>query len=544
MINLIKRRKYELFCIEKDNIAVDKLNHFFEKSFNGEVVYVEESGKIVGIITRGDYIKHLCSGSTLINTNFKFLTEDCLEKVTEFAQNPNIRRVPVIENGVVIYDFVLTGTGYERMYYGNKVKIKCFIELLLEIGIKQIMFINNSNSASKLVEVFNKHRINEINVYDVPEYEIERIDDTLYIDDNFFRKCRKKRENHCYQILSEGEMFMFISRPEQYCDGITSICQLISNTYKDIVVYDRNYLTKKIIKFLKEHKTKFHVLKSDGLEFNLGNQCICSKNEINCDVIVTAGFDTISYPIISNGKSVYCLNISNRGVSSWIGYNSQDLDVINNVLPYLEDKGVKVLILERLWQSTDLEKIYYVSLDKYGITKPLEKNYQTCLPLSRFKYEYSKGYAYPMDCAHDNITIKDGMRRTIGNTGAKRKVYFVGACQYSGAFVKDEDMVEKYFQELVKEEYDVYNYSILEYQTPWQMRLPDYNKDDVLILEVPKKEIYEKNGYKVHVLSDIIDEFSGVKEDVVWDIWCHSNGVVNKRVAELIYDICKKENIF
>lgn len=549
MIDMIKRKKRELYCVEEEEIHLHTLNDFFEKSFVGEILYVKKNGKVNGIITRGDYLNHIYNDKPLVNRNFKFLTEDNLSEITERVKNPDIHRVPVVKDGDVIYDFVLTTDFYEQIYWDGQMALTTFLSYLKEAGVKTLAYINNIESADRMRENLKRYRFTQIEVTCVCDYHSANADDTLYIDNNFFRQCRMKRENHCYQVITEAQLMHAISRPGRYVPDLKNVCELIKHTYRSIAIYDRNQLSRKMMQALDSCGACYDVVTEDDITFCADtNGYYLDDGCKKYDVLITTGYDTICWPVSYKGDIVYCLNVLNRGVTSWVGtiaggFSPQNQDIINNVLPSLINIGVKIVIVESMSKWNGLERISYNALCKYGINTPLEKIYGMSCPWLKVRYNFEKGYASSPEHHQSYFNIEAGIRKTLGNTGADKKIYFVGGCQYYGAFLKDEDTVASYFQELVGEPYDVRNYSLLRYAQTWRLREPIYKKDDIVIIEVDNKEIYERHGYQVHELTEIFHEFAERAEELTWDIWAHGNAVISKRVAELIYDICKDENV-
>lgn len=340
-----------------------------------------------------------------------------------------------------------------------------------------------------------------------------------------------------------------IFRPNRYVEELDHLCKFLGNTYRSIAIVDRNSLTKRITQEIKECGIRYDLYGMDDIAF-CQNQYEYQLKEArkDYDIIITGGFDTIAWTISDKEKKIYHLNFLNRGVTSWVGaiegaISNQDLDIINNVLPELVEKGVHVVILESALQWSGVERIAYEDLAKNGIEAPLEQIFGISCPWLKVRYDFEKGYALPQDSNHAHFNIENGIRRTIGNTGHEKKIYFVGGCQYYGAFVKDEDTIESYLQELVKDQYDVQNYSALRYMQPWRLRAPEYKAGDIVILEVFHRELYERHGYTVYDTLESFEEFNDVWSEVSWDIYAHCNGTVNRRVAEGIYNLCKNKNL-
>ena len=95
----INKRVIELSDVNTEMIY----QHFMENI--DEVIYINKSGKIYGIITPGDLYRHFrsCQTEPLINVNFSSVSEWNIALAEEIIKKiPSIHEVPVVKNGLFV----------------------------------------------------------------------------------------------------------------------------------------------------------------------------------------------------------------------------------------------------------------------------------------------------------------------------------------------------------------------------------------------------------------------------------------------------------
>lgn len=174
-----------------------------------------------------------------------------------------------------------------------------------------------------------------------------------------------------------------------------------------------------------------------------------------------------------------------------------------------------------------------------------------------FKIESSKlgikntcgGYK-PEDFAGKIFTFLDGERRTLGHACGKMssgKIYMYGPCIVVGAYCKDDQTIASHLQEILNQEdisWNVLNRGVC-VQTDCINRafMESFSKDDIVIIIMEKEWL--PNNYYMENGIDFTDVF--IDDDVcqnIVDAYFHCNGVMNRKIAEKIFEVLDREGIF
>lgn len=545
-MRLKKRQLEELNVVETDNVDVADVFDILLKD-RKEVIYIVEQCKLKGIITNESLEAFIGGTGTLIENQVKCVYESEKSLIGKvISENIDINTVAVIDDEKrLLYDYRILN---ELAEYLSDIKVrkyfKCFLKLLVRSGIDTIVFIENPRGAAVLKAVFEELKTERIVILSELDY-IECQKNILFVDDDTVRMCKMKMINREYQIIKDYQLEYLFTTPKSFIKNIEKVCSLIGRTYKNIAIYNTNKLTELYAEELERQNVEYEIITPEDVQYNPNGQEYIINKKMIFDVVLTGSFDVALNKLRQGDKYIYnfvTLFVGEQFLDPNIIPSFQDYDIVNNVLPKLEKLGVKVLVFETVNHDFERKRLELLTAREFQ-DKEFVRIFGNNKMWTDCVYSYEKGYFDYEDYKSENFNLSNYERKTCYNTEcAMNDIYFVGECNIYGILVSDEDTVPSYFQKLVKG-YNVHNYGIFAWSMPWKMRLPDYKSGDVLIIEAEYSEVYKKAGYDVVDCMGAYDKFSDNLQDVIWDNYGHCNCEVNKCMAELLYDVCKKKNI-
>ncbi len=162
----------------------------------------------------------------------------------------------------------------------------------------------------------------------------------------------------------------------------------------------------------------------------------------------------------------------------------------------------------------------------------------------KLRFVNKNGYYIPVDMVSESFRIKDGHRMVPGvPEKADKKIYIFGPCTVFGAYVKDEETIEYYLQNMLNRsdirEYEIVNCGLLspEYSLDvffgTRIRFCDYaiiiSPEDNYRFKEELSESYKGEATKrIRQLSNLPDH--------ILDYIRHCDGVVNQKIAETIFE--------
>lgn len=545
-MEVIKREREELNILQEGKFEIEEVIKIFADDSH-EVIYVESNdGVFQGIISYGDCLKHLDEGRELINRNPTTLTVDTQEQIVDiFVRKAAIRNIAILdENSRIVYEFTrkwVVGRHYER----NMKQEKMYCGLLDKCGIKNIVFIECEVWGKRFKKYTSLAEMG-INIILTDSYAGVNADDSMIVDGNYIRSLVKKKEGYCVTHSEYPHDFLinFFDLPwsSRLLKHMEWFADRVALTYNRIAVMDVNGISKQIIKELERNGKQITILTKEDLMYDIFIKKYVLQKQCDTDVIITCAFDYMRQKIVYGGEEVYNLNFILMGFKDRNNF-ACDCDVVNNILPRLVKRGVKVAVFYMKFEYRI--RLALKDIIKYDLAKEYKKIFGMEDGIWNVSGEYKNGYfEFTSSNSPYYTLLEDGTRKTVGNSReSDHSIFFFGRCEAFGWGVKDEDTEASYLQTMVPKQYNVYNYSNYASQIPWKMRRADYKNGDIVLLSCEDREIYEKAGYSVYEIST--DFFSDMKlEEVAWWDFIHGNKKVTKRFAEIIYDYLVKNNYF
>lgn len=555
----------DLYIYEKSQMLImtdsdinDKILYKIFLEHPKRTVYVVDSecNRLTGIITLGNFKRYLRSGKTLVNKNYTAIEEEDENKINNiFAEKEKIMSIPLLgKNGNIIkeycreseeqpenygdvlpiieqtykeaalaqYDTIVfmlggifddkTGT-VEKIYNETKGKIIILDSLMMEKqmdlqSLGRIMLYDIGTALSNVTRLLCK------------KYNI---DYTWYIKDDVLRLSKISRSLPLYRkvgIIAENKYFSDLFRDNN------SVC----------------------------------ILNASDLQYNCNRKCYeyigCSKEYEDLEAIFGVFKISEKSCIFINGRYVPMI----VSLGEYYGF---DEDIAFNIIPRLQENGIQsIVICSALDEYEEHSSLFNLDIkhraptDLYNCKDNFEEEQRK---FWRYKGEYSRElresfnlwqwvdgrfYSHWKDINSKLINYCEGERYTCGNQeDFERTMYLFGPCIVTSSYVSDEDTLGSLLRNRIDSSIYISNRGSLWANINYNMRDIFYKSGDIVIIFARDRKVYELNQIPVHSILDAFLEVPNL-QDNMWDLLYHCNSITMKCVADKVYDICMKEQVF
>lgn len=541
-----KRKKDELILVRESSISIDEILSIFSNN-SRSVIYTEsEEGVLQGLITYENCRSYIDGTGELVDHTFFSVDEKELDIIEDiFNDQKNILYIPVLdERGRILYEYTRVEFLGNEFQHNRKQELK-FCKLLHSCGIAHIVFVEAASDDKKF-EKATELLQNGIDIAFVDTYDGIVPENSLVVDKGNPLRIRY-RKMQGYKVVSSDNFWKLAqgflgTRSNKTWNGrslknIPVFADMLNKTYNKIAVYDTNSITAEIIVELEKINKQIIVLDREVVYNLKKNVYEIPSKYVDIDVVVTADFDLMQYRILCNEKDIFNLNYILVGFAMTDYTEAYDIDIVNNVLPILEECKCKTIIFgtERVFET---DRIDLVNTFENTNFKRFRNIFGVDDCYLKLPYGFDKGYLDFADYQSGNYNISMDKRKVIGaKEDAKRTIYMFGYCDFFGMFVKDSETSASFLQAMLPADYRVYNYASLNMVMQWKLRIPKFTEGDIVIIETLNPRIYQNAGYLVHKLYKdfIIEEFKKSAREVSWDMLNHGNASVMKSIAESVY---------
>lgn len=570
----------DLLFLQYCEISYDILDKvFFENP--SQVVYVKKQKELYGIITEGDYSRHL-SGKhkDLVRTQFTFCSEEELDKAREILidKNNRIDCIPITDKNTLLYELYVEDkkvTKYEDIENTNRIikpmdNVKQLLFLLELYKIKKVILLYDENSNCTLEDRYRKLFLNEDFIIQERAWnEISRdlvelnLGETIFIDLEKNQKVLASRQRYLQKFKVRYVCLLSVMLSPFYGD-LRSNCintfNMIRKLYQKIMIMGK--FDEEEWQYNRPAENHIFLQSTDQLIWDDKDRCFSYNEEIDVpEVILSFDFFLIQDYIKINGNKVPLFSLQSIYNIGLTYGNSADIDIIHNILPHmLQHNIIPILIAD-----PDMEEPINVQSELRKCIKArgalgqrwenIEHNFKDeiinimqyeneSVPEELFNVVYSmrKGYPAIEDIKGKHLNIVDGIRYTAGSYdgSSSKKVFMFGPCVIMGAYTKDEDTIPSILQSILKDKYRFVNLGMSSSTMNFVIRSNEYSQGDIVILMVNPRP-YEHAGFKVY---SILDAYNKVPDlwNHIWDMRRHCNKVVNKNIAESLYEIIVHED--
>lgn len=557
------------------NLTKDIVFEYFFFSKSKILFVVNCTGKLVGVITIGDYFNNLNDIRQAINENYLFVNASFPDKMLSearkiYEQYKIQTDIPVVDCNKHILGYITDyqkildkEMNYKRSILELKNKIKkfrnsyylqeeltAFYEILKNMDIYarksdvfsevflmfggniKIHFLSDEEYLDKIKNIIRKKECftNEEKTELIFDFEREDRDiiynrwkiDFIYNIDSFMYEFASLVET------KEFSRIIRITRESRY-----SLSDFIDdNGMEDIKLASNKLLTKYVYDYLKEMNIPCTL---ERLNYIAAMQAGSRINGIRGDSKDCIGFvfcDLTGQQIILNeditDKNIHVFYVSGA---------------VNAKLTENEEKRVKNFgRLETLIESKDydtLEQLYHDDCNKmtpYEYAKEIYYSY----PVRR---RFENDLIVNVDYRSTYVNFENGIRKTCFQPQKYRNtIYFIGPCYALGSFVEDKHTIPSLLAKKLKETdypYRVINLGMLSSNNSSELvRQLSLDDGDIII-----NMIYNEKNEKIDNVIDPSNEFNKIsdREEMFFDKTVHCNRKGNEIYADVIYENIKQK---
>ena len=165
------------------------------------------------------------------------------------------------------------------------------------------------------------------------------------------------------------------------------------------------------------------------------------------------------------------------------------------------------------------------------------------------RVETHNGISRIGDMSGRYFNVSNGKRKlcSVSKGGGKRRIYFIGPCTVLGAYVRDDQTIESYMQNMVNciapSDFEMINCGLPGSAYFHKLLTEEFAKDDIIVYMVEDKYDYllwkkasqEFNNIKLG--SDLTESYNGIENPTgnILNHLSHCNHVINQRIANIIY---------
>lgn len=551
------RKVDELACMTEQSITKERLYDIFDKNVY-ETIYVVDNlddYTIKGIITLGNFRRHIMKNAELINHSYRSVQVDEEHTVDKlFALNCKINSIPVVDDkGRLVKEY--------RKFIEKQVLLK--MSDLLE-PIKTIVeenFIYDKLifcGLQKDLEFARDFR------YEICESigldELKRIskEDTVFILDFDEEKSRLREcmyhhyhiDCRCYAqtryIVDE------IKGVHNYNGGLTQyVCDRLSR-YGKVAMFPfmKTYLNG-------DNGENYIWLEKGNIIWNIQEKCYeyMGHHDVECIFVLCEVFE-LKY-MLMDGERIPVLSIYQEFSDAKTYTN--DLDIVHNILPHLKEAGVSYYVIrDPQSEYSVVENIISEDISQrgksYDIANREKVNRFVNYGISddRDTVDYINELLGVSICKDGAVVYDGGTSKCVKTFGferythnnkrdVSRNCYMFGPCIVRGAFAKDEHTIASRLAKHIADCYNVRNFGQSFSNIAHIMRSQIFHTGDMVIIFAKNGLIYEQKGIPTY---SVIDAYLRVDElqNNLWDDLMHCNYKVLNEIAEEVYRICFEKN--
>lgn len=449
-----------------------------------EIIYITRRGKLYGIVSFGDVIRHDKDGEVCINKNFISLTGcNVIKAYRIFHEKKNIHKIPILdEQGILIGDY----SRWDDMLYIQRNQDRIMCEMGINAAVKAysaVYIINPVERENILYEQLLKY----LSMCQITYKTLDKVE----IVNNLL-------DNALYIFLNEDEM-----RGTQCFYISTGDCDRIS--------------------FEGERKVKFVTYKTLLMQME---EYICCAGIENGD-LTNEKTNILLSALLKRGIQCFYLCTSAEKITEYENNFKREMDERLKIFP---------MSLKEPWPQKGCSKEYYESFYE-GLFQNKDYENETA---QREIYAGACSFEYDRNIAGKFFNAKDGKRVTCFQPSEYvGTIYLFGRCTFVGFWVEDQYTISSMLQKKVNDRgyaYRVENYcGMLRNDAEIDSRLQEiekFSKNDIVIVLTtkPVKNILGKSIVKLF-------EENSVPSEWVTDALVHCNHKGNKVIADGIFNM-------
>ncbi|EOS69957.1 [citrate (Pro-3S)-lyase] ligase [Lachnospiraceae bacterium MD308] len=574
---LVRNRK-DMVILDEEEINYEDLMTIFLCDIH-QTVYVTRNEKLYGIITLGDFRRNQFYKKELINSKFVyFLFQDEDKAINFLCEKESIHAVPVLnKEGDIVKEF------YREVPFEKT----CFEQVLVVCrSIVQNIFINYdlffcvvscmTNEEKQKARAFCKSYCNRVYFVEKGPAKILKEEQSVFVCDfsRYFplSEILYKKWNVDYMSYN-----LALLCREEIKNNIRGIAKL----YKQIAVVDNDLLGD----MSSEIRDDVFVLNSEELNWNKEESCYeyvgKVPKEVECVFMAVYFYGRMLLfqnrryvPVFMLPHAIGDINIStvfhdqndklyqesNRKKKNDIEKISSEFDMIYNIIPKLQRRGIECVVIEHIGSKENLHELLPQGPMPNRLFAPgkdltqefmrfLDPDYgeKIAKERGRLKWIAPRGIYQFADITGKYVNYKGGERFTVGNPDEySNTVFLFGPCFVWGSFVEDSCTIASVLRKKIIAKYYIKNAGTAWFAQSWCMRKQFYKTGDIAIIfsSLDKnKTYYKENGLRTYSVIEAYKRVENLREHI-WDRLTHCDKMVIKEIAEEVFSIMLEKNVF
>ena len=553
--------------IEESKLNDEILKETFVKDIH-KTVYVSKGGAISGIVSHGDFCRHITDNTPLIQRRFMSCTLQMEEKAKEILHDKaNIYGIPILdEEGRIIKEWRKkiseddNGFSYKMIFRLHRQFMPD------EKGGLNILVMNLSKKEyAKEAEKINEETrgklliIDRSDILNIKKY-FEGVKQGIVYD---FRQEYEGFFSIIY--IKMGVKYKFLRKSDIKEDNISHILEFYGSV--GILTGEEGGLSDK---YKLEHKHQLCIFDDSKFVWNEVRNCAEYKENIEdgkVPEILWTQRCILKNPCVLYGDSVIPVISNEYTISEDYTYaaikgvdnKALDYDIAYNVIPKLDENNIKYVIIFN--SDNDYKQIRGFDIVEVERRATFIQSYFASLPNSFVNLDggvtaqelYSelnniqgwnkRGYKEFGDYKGKYITIGRGERLTLGNPDSyAHKIWLFGSCLVWGGFVDDASNMGSVLRKKLDNNYYIKNMGATYETRNLCIRDAALSEGDIVVIQAYDDAIYKNAGIKVYSLLDIYNECPNLMEHII-DMPSHADAYLIEKISERIYEILVSEHM-
>lgn len=554
-MDIYERNIDDIITVELSEVNTDNILNIFLNMPNC-TIYVTDNGKVEGIITFGDYKRNCSNGCMLFSKKYTAVNnENEKDAFTILEQKEKIHSVPVLnEHNYIVKEYYKESRREDGSFLGMIDSI-CRYAIVIKKEYEKVIILTGALRQNEKVAI--------------SKLQQKYIDKILICEGIGFEELQSYSSNKIFVYDYDQEMYWYRKGFYDECkiecllidgwreDGITLEDRVnhvfeLSTLYKKIAIVD---IDNDVWMIEKRPDNVVCVLSAKDMVFDKKRKIYVYKRKIEN----FQNLEAVFIPMCPLESAV--INVGNRIlpiISDWyikvqLYSIKSDWDIVYNIVPRLEENGIKALMINNPDYEIDAlpDNIVNIMKKRIGLNDIFEFLYedgeyknQLSKEYKSLAYEYRNGYMQRMNKTGRYYNCILGERFTCETPKEyKHKLYFFGYCIVFGAYVEDKYTISSYLQMKIDSDYLLRNMGNEAAETNYTMRNTIFKPGDKVIVFLYSREVCNYLGEKV---CSILSAYKNIPklEEHIGDQLVHCDNVVTKNIADILYDLCNSRSIF
>ncbi len=553
--------------IEESALNNDLLISIFAKDTR-RTVYVTNGGRLMGIITLGNFRRHMLQGKVLVQKKFTYVLDHEEENARNvLLKNDKIFAVPVVDGEYHIIREYRKEYIEEGNAISNDIIFKFWRHFLPAAEERNLIITRFENALSRenAQEVMRK-AAGRLNIVD----EDDIIDMNEYI------------RNSDYQIIYDcmPEHFRIREIIYKICGLVYSVIRC-PDTDEELSVFHDYLLHFESVGILKREAEYFEtVINSEICVKQFDESSFRWREDKNCYEYLGNIKDVpeafaMSCCLIKN-PCILCGNclipvistvfpIGERYGANYaflLGARSADYDLAYNIIPRLQRNNVRTIVISNMgMEGVSLESFDAKKASIRAEAMKSAENRQIIMKefcnrwshdeidtfieeYDKLQYYHKNGYIQTADCIGNYINIFQGERMTLDNPASYRHtMWLFGPCLFWGQYVDDAYSLGSLLRKKVDKTWYIRNVI-----SNWRARnavIRDSNihSGDIVVIYAYDAAVFLGAGLEVYSLAEAYQQCPNLMQHVL-DGPNHINWYMTKRIAVRLYQILEENHVF